>query len=254
VAAMMRWIDQCKAENKRMLLFSQVRLLHTLPKSQADRQFTMVLDILQVALKHLGVKFTRLDGQTKTDERQGLVDEFNDDEEITVFLLSTKAGGVGINLTAASVVIIYDQDFNPHNDRQAADRAYRIGQEKKVEVIKLITKDSIDVRFLPLQNSKQIADRNQEDMLNIGLTKLKLDDAVGGEGASLEDTGKEDQTAKEVRKSLITTLRNKFENGPVKMEVKGEAEEEVKEEEVGKTPVKIARAAGVKQEAKEETK
>jgi len=91
-------------------------------------------------------------------------------------------------------------------------------------------------------------------MLNIGLTKLKLDDAVGGEGASLEDTGKEDQTAKEVRKSLITTLRNKFENGPVKPELKGEAEEEVKEEEVGKTPVKIARAAGVKQEVKEETK
>jgi len=110
----------------------------------------MVLDILQVALKHLGVKFTRLDGQTKTDERQGLVDEFNDDEEITVFLLSTKAGGVGINLTAASVVIIYDQDFNPHNDRQAADRAYRIGQEKKVEVVKLITKDSIDVSLLGL--------------------------------------------------------------------------------------------------------
>jgi SWI/SNF-related matrix-associated actin-dependent regulator 1 of chromatin subfamily A len=91
-------------------------------------------------------------------------------------------------------------------------------------------------------------------MLNIGLTKLKLDDAVGGEGASLEDTGKEDQTAKEVRKSLITTLRNKFENGPVKMEVKGEVDADIKEEEVGKNPVKIVRAAGVKQEVKEETK
>lgn len=90
--------------------------------------------------------------------------------------------------------------------------------------------------------------------MNIGLTKLKLDDAVGGEGASLEDTGKEDQTAKEVRKSLITTLRNKFENGPVKMEVKGEEDEEVKQEEVGKTPVKIARAAGVKNEVKVEAK
>jgi len=154
VAAMMRWIDQCKAENKRMLLFSQVSL-QTIVDAQADRQFTMVLDILQVALKHLGVKFTRLDGQTKTDERQGLVDEFNDDEEITVFLLSTKAGGVGINLTAASVVIIYDQDFNPHNDRQAADRAYRIGQEKKVEVVKLITKDSIDVSFTLIHYSVQ---------------------------------------------------------------------------------------------------
>ena len=86
----------------------------------------MILDILQVALDHLDVRYTRLDGQTRTDERQSLVDEFTDDQDITVFLLSTKAGGVGINLTAASVVIIYDQDFNPHNDRQAADRAYRI--------------------------------------------------------------------------------------------------------------------------------
>jgi SWI/SNF-related matrix-associated actin-dependent regulator 1 of chromatin subfamily A len=93
-------------------------------------------------------------------------------------------------------------------------------------------------------------------MLNIGLTKLKLDDAVGGEGASLEDTGKEDQTAKEVRKSLITTLRNKFENGPVKMEVRGEVDADIKEEEVGvwKNTAKVARAAGVKQEVKEETK
>ena len=86
----------------------------------------MILDILEVALEHLGVRFCRLDGQTKVDERQGIVDEFAEDADISVFLLSTKAGGVGINLTAASVVIIYDQDFNPHNDRQAADRAYRI--------------------------------------------------------------------------------------------------------------------------------
>jgi len=86
----------------------------------------MILDILEVALEHLGVRFCRLDGQTKVDERQGIVDEFTEDADISVFLLSTKAGGVGINLTAASVVIIYDQDFNPHNDRQAADRAYRI--------------------------------------------------------------------------------------------------------------------------------
>jgi len=86
----------------------------------------MILDILEVALEYLDIRYTRLDGSTRTDERQGLVDDFNDDPDITIFLLSTKAGGVGINLTAASVVIIYDQDFNPHNDRQAADRAYRI--------------------------------------------------------------------------------------------------------------------------------
>lgn len=118
-------------------------------------QFVMILDILEGALNHLGIRYTRLDGQTKTDERQSLVDEFNDDTSITVFLLSTKAGGVGINLTAASVVVIYDQDFNPHNDRQAADRAYRIGQEREVEVIKLITKNSIDVGCFVLYARQQ---------------------------------------------------------------------------------------------------
>ena len=192
----------------------------------------MILDILQEALDYLNIRYVRLDGSTKTDERQALVDEFNEDEEITVFLLSTKAGGVGINLTAASVVVIYDQDFNPHNDRQAADRAYRIGQEREVEVIKLITKDSID-----------------EDMLNIGVTKLRLDDAVGGgeQGvAGTTDGGaptlngeagaqKDDQTAKEMKKSLLTTLRNKFVAGnvagPGEIKAEGEADGDEEEEE-----------------------
>ena len=110
-----------------MLLFSQVSLAFEAAARCPNRaQFVMILDILQVALQHLDIKYTRLDGSTKTDERQMIVDEFTDDPDITVFLLSTKAGGVGINLVAASVVVIYDQDFNPHNDRQAADRAYRI--------------------------------------------------------------------------------------------------------------------------------
>ncbi|WWD16642.1 hypothetical protein CI109_101072 [Kwoniella shandongensis] len=212
IVALQNIIESSKKDDKRILLFSQ---------------FVMILDILEKALDHLGVKYTRLDGQTKTDERQGLVDEFNDDPEITVFLLSTKAGGVGINLTAASVVVIYDQDFNPHNDRQAADRAYRIGQEKEVEVIKLITKGSID-----------------EDMLAIGMTKLQLDDAVGGEEITLDGqdgSGADDKTAKETRRSLLTTLRNKF------VAVGGDdAMEVVKEEqEVGKSaPGSVKKARG----------
>jgi len=190
------------------------------------------LDILEVALNHLDVKYTRLDGSTKTDERQSLVDEFNDDPEITVFLLSTKAGGVGINLTAASVVIIFDQDFNPHNDRQAADRAYRIGQDKEVEVIKLITKDSID-----------------EDMLSIGQHKLQLDDAVGGDEIALDgDVGpgaqKDDKTAKEMKKSLLTTLRNKFHAGngeEAKLEPNGKEVASQEDEESSSPVVKKAR-------------
>lgn len=66
-------------------------------------------------LDHKGYRYLVLTGSTAVDERQGLVDEFNEDESCKVFLLSTKAGGMGINLTAASVVITYDQDFNPHN-------------------------------------------------------------------------------------------------------------------------------------------
>ncbi|ORY29510.1 SNF2 family N-terminal domain-domain-containing protein [Naematelia encephala] len=223
VRALERHVKRCQKEGKRILLFSQ---------------FVMILDILQVALDHLGVKYTRLDGQTKTDERQGLVDEFNEDPDITIFLLSTKAGGVGINLTAASVVIIYDQDFNPHNDRQAADRAYRIGQEKEVEVIKLITKGSID-----------------EDMLSIGQTKLQLDDAVGGEEVTLDGgdigagAGKEDKTAKEMRKSLLTTLRNKFEVDHGANGVKHEPLEGVKEDVEPDTPrLKKARGSVVAQD------
>ncbi len=71
----------------------------TIFRADSELQFTMILDILQVALDHLDVKYIRLDGQTRTDERQSLVDEFNEDPEITVFLLSTKAGGVGYVLT-----------------------------------------------------------------------------------------------------------------------------------------------------------
>ena len=152
-------------------------------------QFTQVLDILQAILKHRKIKYLLLTGSTAVDVRQSLVDEFNEDESITIFLLSTKAGGMGINLTAASVVVMFDQDFNPHNDRQAQDRAYRIGQKRDVDVVKLITRGTVE-----------------EDMLTLGQMKLDLDEAVAGDG--------DEQSAKvenEMKKSLMKTLRQKFE-------------------------------------------
>ena len=93
-------------------------------------QWTRLLDLLEVFLNDVGMKFLRLDGSTPVKERQRLIDEFNaaasaadagDDSvpPIPVFLLSTKAGGLGINLTSANVVILHDLDFNPENDRQA---------------------------------------------------------------------------------------------------------------------------------------
>ena len=83
-----------------------------------------------------------------------MIDCFNNDPEVFIFLLSTKAGGVGINLTAANVVIMHDIDFNPFNDKQAEDRCHRVGQTREVQVFKLISKNSIDETMLKIQKVK----------------------------------------------------------------------------------------------------
>lgn len=80
----------------------------------------------------------RLDGSTPVTERQTLINEYTQDQNIFIFLLSTRAGGLGINLTAADTVIIHDIDFNPYNDKQAEDRCHRVGQEKYIYVYILI--------------------------------------------------------------------------------------------------------------------
>lgn len=115
-------------------------------------QFTSMLDIMEKDLIKSGIKFIRLDGKTKN--RQELVDEFNEDDSIKVFLISLKAGGVGINLTAASAVFLYDPWWNPMVEKQAMDRAHRIGQKKTVNVYKFITKNSIEEKILKLQERK----------------------------------------------------------------------------------------------------
>ncbi|KAK5614616.1 hypothetical protein CRENBAI_016041 [Crenichthys baileyi] len=128
-------------------------------KSQGDRvvlfsQFTMMLDIVEVLLKHLQHRYVRLDGATPIADRIVLIDEYNTDPDIFVFLLSTRAGGLGINLTSANVVILHDIDCNPYNDKQAEDRCHRVGQTRTVRVIKLISKDSIEDCILQLGHKK----------------------------------------------------------------------------------------------------
>ena len=82
-------------------------------------QWTRLLDLLEVLLQDISMKYLRLDGSTPVKIRQGYIDDFNTDTSIPVFLLSTKAGGLGINLTAADTVVLHDLDFNPENDKQA---------------------------------------------------------------------------------------------------------------------------------------
>ncbi|CAH0585486.1 unnamed protein product [Chrysodeixis includens] len=106
-------------------------------------QFTMMLDVLEPYLAIRGHKYLRLDGSTAVTDRQELIDRYNT-EDIFVFLLSTKAGGLGINLTAADTVIIHDIDFNPYNDKQAEDRCHRMGQTRPVTIYRLLSCGTIE--------------------------------------------------------------------------------------------------------------
>ncbi|KAH7908208.1 SNF2 family N-terminal domain-containing protein [Hygrophoropsis aurantiaca] len=108
-------------------------------------QMTKVMDIMEDFLKMMGWKHLRLDGGTKTEERATHVQQFNaKDSEYLVFILSTRAGGLGLNLQTADTVIIFDSDWNPHADLQAQDRAHRIGQTKAVRILRFITEKSVE--------------------------------------------------------------------------------------------------------------
>lgn len=121
-------------------------------------QFTMFLDILDEYCEYRGIRYCRLDGTTELEERDRLMNDFNNTDKYQLFILSTRAGGLGINLVGADRVIIYDIDWNPQNDIQAMDRAYRIGQTKPVQVYKLITEFTIEERVSDFQKYKLIWD------------------------------------------------------------------------------------------------
>ncbi|BFZ54477.1 hypothetical protein PYCC9005_001514 [Savitreella phatthalungensis] len=122
-------------------------------------QFIMMLDILEDWLNALGVRHCRIDGNTPSPERQEAIDSFNRDPDITCFLLSTRAGGVGINLATADTVIIYDADFNPHQDLQAVARAHRIGQKNNVVVFTLVTRNTAEEKILQIGRKKLVLDQ-----------------------------------------------------------------------------------------------
>lgn len=111
-------------------------------------QFTRVLDILEDYCAKTAFKFVRLDGQSALADRRDIVAEWQTNEELFIFLLSTRAGGVGLNLTAADTVIFFDSDWNPTQDLQAMDRAHRLGQERPVTVYRLISRGTIEERML----------------------------------------------------------------------------------------------------------
>lgn len=126
-------------------------LLHKL-KEEGHRvllyfQMTRMIDLMEEYLTYRSYKYLRLDGSTKLEDRRDTVHDFQTKPEIFIFLLSTRAGGLGINLTTADTVIFYDSDWNPTIDSQAMDRAHRLGQTKQVTVYRMITRGTIEERI-----------------------------------------------------------------------------------------------------------
>lgn len=116
--------------------------------------YTSMFNIIEGNLNKEGIKYYKLTGKTKVDERVSLVEDFNNNEDVKVFLISLKAGGTGLNLIGADMVIHYDPWWNMSAENQATDRAYRIGQKNNVQVYKLITKNSIEEKIYNLQEKK----------------------------------------------------------------------------------------------------
>ena len=132
-------LEEMTGSGHRILLFSQ---------------FTGMLKIIRGAMEKSNLSHFYLDGFTKTNERMNMVDAFNNGEK-KVFLISLKAGGTGLNLTGADVVILYDLWWNPAVETQAADRAHRIGQQKTVQVIRMISMGTIEEKIFELQQKKK---------------------------------------------------------------------------------------------------
>ena len=129
-----------REQGHRCLLFSQTQ---------------QMLDILEAAIARAGYTYRRMDGTTPVSHRMRLIDEFNGDDDVFVFLLTTKVGGLGVNLTGADRVLLYDPDWNPSTDAQARERAWRIGQTKEVTVYRLITAGTIEEKVYHRQIYKE---------------------------------------------------------------------------------------------------
>lgn len=145
-------------------------------------QMTKVLDILEQFLNIHGHRYLRLDGATKIEQRQILTDRFNNDNRILAFILSSRSGGLGINLTGADTVIFYDLDWNPAMDKQCQDRCHRIGQTRDVHIYRFVSEHTIESNILRKSNQKRMLDDviiQEGDFTTDYLNKLSVGDMLG---------------------------------------------------------------------------
>ncbi|PIC34235.1 hypothetical protein B9Z55_013951 [Caenorhabditis nigoni] len=174
-----RILPKLKATGHRVLMFFQMTTMMTIFEDYLNfRQYT----------------YLRLDGSTKPDERGELLKMFNaPDSKYFLFMLSTRAGGLGLNLQTADTVIIFDSDWNPHQDMQAQDRAHRIGQKKEVRILRLITANSVEEKILAaarykLNVDEKVIQAGKFDQRSTGAErKQMLEDIIRADGEEEDD-------------------------------------------------------------------
>ena len=187
--------DYSKASSKRGLLLSAEGVISQ-HRSLIFCQLKDMLDIVENELlkKHMpSVTYIRLDGSTDPRERQSIVRKFNEDPSIDVLLLTTKVGGLGLNLTGADTVIFVEHDWNPMNDLQAMDRAHRLGQKKVVNVYRLVTKDTLEEKIMGLQKFKMNVASTIINQQNSGLSSMDTNQLLDLFEVSENDNSSTDQ-------------------------------------------------------------
>ena len=212
LAALDKLLFEKKAQGSRVLIFAQM---------------TTMLDLLETYLRARQHKFVRLDGSTKVSDRAAVVSGFQSDESIFVFMLSTRAGGLGINLTAADTVVFFESDWNPTVDQQAMDRAHRLGQTRTVHVYRLICRNTVEEYIAKTAKEKeQVTDlvlkgsnkKKEEESLERVKSFDEINDAQTTEISKaealkmlLDDAGEEEEHTKERRVRMEVKIQKAVE-------------------------------------------
>jgi len=194
-------LQKLKAEGRRALMFCQM---------------TQMMNLIEDYMVFRKFKFLRLDGSTKLEDRRDMVDAFQTQDDIFLFLLSTRAGGLGINLTAADTVIFYESDWNPTMDQQAMDRAHRLGQTKEVTVYRLICHKTIEEKILQRASQKNVVQRlvmktgdskadifDSEEVVSLLLDDSEMEQKLKSQAASAAELKDQRQDNSKRKKALV---------------------------------------------------
>ncbi|KAK9671106.1 hypothetical protein RND81_12G007500 [Saponaria officinalis] len=197
-------LKQLRANNHRVLLFAQM---------------TKMLNILEDYMNYRKYKYLRLDGSSTIMDRRDMVRDFQHRNDIFVFLLSTRAGGLGINLTAADTVIFYESDWNPTLDLQAMDRAHRLGQTKEVTVYRLICKETVEEKILQRASQKSTVQQLVMTGGHVQGDLLAPEDVV----SLLIDDAQLEQKLKEIPSQVKDKQKKKRSNKGIRIDAEGDA-------------------------------